>query len=588
MKKIQLMLLDVFDGEDENSEPSKLFRKFEIVSILILIVLICFHPFFKSSVVYYFIFVLLAFVFTIQFLLRIYVWNKSKYLNKTSCLRFLLLDFIGGAIPLSLCIFSNFDVHIISLISVIKIVRLFDVLPGFTFLKKAFNDKKDEIFYSLLLVAFGSFIISCIIYFIESDNPDSPFKSVLDTLIWSFSKYTNDYGDIANFAPRSPFAKFCATINGLLGVAVFAVPGALLAGAFVEQISDSKKIKEIEDKRIKITKRFEESLWEIPVLSGIKKTPSYVELNNNVAVVDRFWTFESLQAYFLFTENEILEIVRNSPNLVCRILNDSSSDKSIRHKIVELNQFPFYFTNEKYYIKPYGTLYNSSGNNALIICPNGGSESCILHFTATLAKITNSNYVSQNCKVRDIKTNNSWNFSSLIEYDELVKNNDANLIPKEFNLFMDDINNTINKNNVKNVIIIRTTRSSRQSDIHYTHGTNSKDENSFMLGSISNQQRNSSFYTSIQKNLKEFCDANEGIFFKLKKNEEFSVDTDLELKSKLNNHVFRKYNHLDINVYEIFLNRDLVCGWDHVGNTKYYSLLRILMLSIDDLNNKIC
>jgi hypothetical protein len=196
--------------------------------------------------------------------------------------------------------------------------------------------------------------------------------------------------------------------------------------------------------------------------------------------------------------------------------------------------------------------------------------------------------VSQNCKVRDKRTNNSWNFSSLIEHDELVKNNDANLIPKEFNLFMDDIDNIINKNNVKNVIIIRTTRSSRQSDIHYTHGTNSNDENSFMLGSISNQQRNSSFYISIQKNLKEFCDANEEIFFKLKKNEEFSVDTDLELKSKLINHVFRKYNHLDINVYEIFLNRDLVCGWGHVGDTKYYSLLRILMLSIDDLNNKIC
>jgi hypothetical protein len=46
------MLLDVFDGDDENSEPSKLFRKFEIVSILILIVLICFHPFFLNQVLF--------------------------------------------------------------------------------------------------------------------------------------------------------------------------------------------------------------------------------------------------------------------------------------------------------------------------------------------------------------------------------------------------------------------------------------------------------------------------------------------------------------------------------------------------------
>jgi hypothetical protein len=505
-----------------------------------------------------------------------------------------LLDFIGGAIPLSLCIFSNFDVHIISLISVIKIVRLFDVLPGFTFLKKAINDKKDEIFYSLLLVAFGSFIISCIIYFIESDNPDSPFKSVLDTLIWSFSKYTNDYGDVANFAPRSPLAKFCATINGLLGVAVFAVPGALLASAFVEQISDSKKSKVIEEKIKKITQLFEESLWEISEFSNRQDIGSLrAGLTRQMCVVDRFWTLESLQSYLLYTENEIIEIVRNSPNLVYRVLNDESSNNSNRHKIVELLEFPSYFRSEmnvlNYKKKSYGSIYNGGENKTLIVCTNGRSESGILHFTATLASSTNSSYICQSVKVRDKSSNNSWDFVDVEEYINLKKNQSHSEIPNEFLEFKDDINSLIIEKNCKNILIFHTCSEEWGKDLFFTYGLDVSTAITFNGGSINDSNGNEKLF-----NL--FCHNLIGLktITKRGKISEYNfsishhgISKGLNDESMLNNILFKEIQNNDININIIYINREIIRGWGEEGDRRYYSFLRGLMLAINEYN-KIC
>ena len=311
MKKIKDVLIDIFDGVDDNSSISKIYLKWEVIFVLGLLLLICLNQIFEllNKDLYKFFYTFFVLIFSLQFFSRLLiipsVYKQSTKNVKSNIFKSLLVDFFAGLVPLTALVFSEPNIYHISLISAVKIIRLFDVLPGFLFLKKAVESKKEEILYSVLLVVFASFILSCLIYFLESNNPNSPFKSVLDTLIWSFSKYTNDYGSIADFAPYSRLAKFFATINGLLGVAVFAVPGALLSSAFIEQITQSKIDKEIDQKKIEITTLFGESYWELSELSS-KEIPSFENLNETYCIVDRFWTFESIQARLMFSENEIL------------------------------------------------------------------------------------------------------------------------------------------------------------------------------------------------------------------------------------------------------------------------------------------
>ena len=209
MKKIKDVLTDIFDGVDDNSSISKIYLKFEVIFVIGLLLLICSNQIFEQSHEdsYKFIYIFFVSIFSFQFLSWLLiipsVYKQSTKNVKAKIFKSLLVDFFAGLVPLCALVFSEPNIYHLSLISAVKIIRLFDVLPGFLFLKKAVESKKEEILYSVLLVVFASFILSCLIYFLESNNPNSPFKSVLDTLIWSFSKYTNDYGSIANFAPYS-------------------------------------------------------------------------------------------------------------------------------------------------------------------------------------------------------------------------------------------------------------------------------------------------------------------------------------------------------------------------------------------------
>ena len=68
-------------------------------------------------------------------------------------------------------------------------------------------------------------------------------------------------------------AKVVATINGLLGIALFALPAGLMASAFIEQLEEKRKNKIISERIQKIEKYFAQ-------LSGGGKHFKY-----NVAVI---------------------------------------------------------------------------------------------------------------------------------------------------------------------------------------------------------------------------------------------------------------------------------------------------------------
>ena len=608
MKKIKDVLIDIFDGVDDNSSISKTYLKFEVIFVIGLLLLICSNQIFEQSHEdsYKFIYIFFVSIFSFQFLSRLLiipsVYKQSTKNVKAKIFKSLLVDFFAGLVPLCALVFSEPNIYHLSLISAVKIIRLFDVLPGFLFLKKAVLSKKEEILYSVLLVAFASFILSCLIYFLESNNPQSPFKSVLDTLIWSFSKYTNDYGSIANFAPYSPLAKFFATINGLLGVAVFAVPGALLSSAFIEQISEKKRREEIVEKEEKITNKCKESLWEIVQLSE-KNIPSTKEkLNEKLTVYDRFWTFEALQSEFLFNENEILEVLRNSKNLSYRVLNSNSSDVITRHKIVELNCFSDYFEKNKKKTS-YGLYYYGSESDILFISTRDTYMPCKNHFASTLAKISDINFISQNERIKDEETNNSWNFASCQEYLDFLEHGKHEKIPKMYNDFLHDIDNAISEKKCRTIIVLRTCSSGRGSngkndeknngyDVHYTFGQSSNDELDFSKGSIKKEENNRIFFDNLKSNLTDVSTTTRNWF---QNNISFSLAThefqeNLDDQKYLSNILFEKYSSLNINCIQLFVNRDIIQGWGELGDANYYALMRALKNTFNSydkiINNK--
>lgn len=93
---------------------------------------------------------------------------------------------------------------------------------------------------------------------------------VLVVFLWSIGKYTGDYGAIASAAPITLIGKILATVNGLLGIALFAIPTGLLGSAFIDQLS-AQKHKLAVDKKIKtIENHFEQSIGGKSILVNRK------------------------------------------------------------------------------------------------------------------------------------------------------------------------------------------------------------------------------------------------------------------------------------------------------------------------------
>ena len=74
----------------------------------------------------------------------------------------------------------------------------------------------------------------------------------------------------------------------------------------------------------------------------------------------------------------------------------------------------------------------------------------------------------------------------------------------------------------------------------------------------------------------------------LKKNYNFTHNQmiNLDSETKLNNIIFKECN--TINCITLYINRDIINGWgnDFSGDSRYYSVIKALAMSINDFNNE--
>ena len=221
---------------------------------------------------------------------------------------FLIVDFLCiVSLVLSIARPRVFDSDISIFIDFLGIFRIWKIgryFDEFGAIKKGFEQKKVEIINSLVGIIILSFTISAAIYYFEMKT----FKSIWDAFIWSIAKYTEDYAQMTNGRNiTSAAGKILATINGLLGIALFALPAGLLASAFIDEIAEGKKNKEF-DKNYRIIMKYLNKKIDLKYIE--KKHSKYIPKI-------RFVTFPVLQGKLLLSETEIFQAIRK--NITCQV-----------------------------------------------------------------------------------------------------------------------------------------------------------------------------------------------------------------------------------------------------------------------------
>lgn len=259
--------------------------------------------------------------------------------------------------------------------------------------------------------------VSGFIYYYENQDGQKQFESILSAFLWSIGKYTGDYGGIADFTPQTSMGKLLATINGILGIAIFAVPAGILGSAFIDTLNQRNHQKNIQQNLNKIDKVFKDSYVA-------KK-----HLNQNYAY-GRHFTFFAISSKVDLTEQEIIECVRESTDYLLR--PHKSSENAIINDMLVVEKTHANTT--------YGAFYRHQDCKLWFINPMGAVEKGINHFVFTLYDNTFSNYVARLKRIYNTK--NQLLKSNYGEYYECYGREDKyKELPKAelFDEFMEDM-----------------------------------------------------------------------------------------------------------------------------------------------------
>lgn len=113
---------------------------------------------------------------------------------------------------------------------------------------KILSEKKEEFIFIFLAILILLFTITPLAYFAEHEAQPEIFSSMSSTLWWSVTTFTTfttvGYGDMY---PVTTFGKFITSIISILGIAFYAIPGAIFTASLLEELNLKKKRKKKEN-----------------------------------------------------------------------------------------------------------------------------------------------------------------------------------------------------------------------------------------------------------------------------------------------------------------------------------------------------
>ena len=157
---------------------------------------------------------------------------------------------------------------------------------GLRLFKTAFMNTRRQICVSGIFLVAITCVLTVFLYLAESRV--DPNFSFWDAFIWPYEKYLGDPGKVVDDPLISPIGKLIATLVGIMGVAIFAVPAGLIGSGLTDAMDEEKREKELEEFRARMRKSFRRVLNKktqyrvvprrVPVISlQAKKGMSYPE-----------------------------------------------------------------------------------------------------------------------------------------------------------------------------------------------------------------------------------------------------------------------------------------------------------------------
>lgn len=314
--------------------------------------------------------------FTIEVTLRIWCANEiSQKFNgfwgriRYCCTFYGLIDIIS-TYSFYVAIVLPLPYTMLKSLRVLRLIRVFRYMHSFRLLQRAFASKAKEMVISLQFLVIVTLMLSFVLYFNEHNAQPEVYNNGFKSVLWAFTQYIGDPGGFADTPPVTFTGRFIASIIGILGIALFAVPAGLIGSGFSEAMENEKQENKIKQNTEKLKKAFERKL-DRP--TGFQTVPQFLSICD-------------IQARIGIDTGDIFDVIENSNEF--RLINTAATQTIDEHPQDKLAVEHFIVN------RPYGCLIDR-GSKITIISPASLVDPCSGNFAYYLALIGGFNYISR-------------------------------------------------------------------------------------------------------------------------------------------------------------------------------------------------
>lgn len=247
IQKVKKRIFDVLHGTSTEDVHVRVFHVFIITLIFLNVFAVIletveslssqFIVFFKAFEVFS------VFIFTIEYLLRIWTCTSDKRFRGTMKGRFrfsvtpLALVDLMAILPFYLPMCLPLDLRFIRALRLFRLLRILKMgrySESLRTLGNVLKEGKAE----LLITVFGVLILlvvaSSLMYFVENAAQPKAFSSIPAAMWWGIATLTTvGYGDMY---PITPLGRFLGAIIAILGIGAIAIPAGILTSGFAKEI----------------------------------------------------------------------------------------------------------------------------------------------------------------------------------------------------------------------------------------------------------------------------------------------------------------------------------------------------------------
>lgn len=247
---------------------------------------------------------------------------------------------------------------------------------GFVFFWKGLQAANREMWVSVQVLLVLTLVLSIPLYFFEHAAQPDAYKSLWDSIVWSFMGYLGNPGKFACGDPITIPGRSLWIIISIIKLALFAIPAGLVANGFRAAMAKDKRAKELINFRERLTKAFQ------------TKQCRYTKYQ----VVPRFRSIIDVQATQQLDTKDIIDAVNSAANF--RLRNLATTQNVSDHPVDKLVVEHFPVTEGV----PYGCKIDR-GSTITIVSASSVREAGIGNFAYYVAKFGNFNYISKEKEV---------------------------------------------------------------------------------------------------------------------------------------------------------------------------------------------